>query len=205
MKGIRELRWIKAKDLQENPKNWRKHPVAQRRALKDSLKRVGWAGAALYNETTKRLIDGHLRKDVAEDEEIPVLVGNWTEEEEKYILTVLDPITYMAEVDEEVFKNLKSEVLIAMPDAAELLKEISEKLDIKEKFEAEEDEVPEPRATSETKRGTIAILGRHRLMCGDCTDPADVAKLMDGKKADMVFTDPPYGVSYADKNSFLNE
>ncbi|TVL99565.1 MAG: DNA modification methylase [Candidatus Brocadia sp. WS118] len=44
----------------------------------------------------------------------------------------------------------------------------------------------------------------HYLMCGDSTKIEDVEKLMDGKKADMVFTDPPYGVSYGDKNLFLN-
>ena len=47
-----------------------------------------------------------------------------------------------------------------------------------------------------TKMGDIWTLGRHRLMCGDSTDRATVDRLMDGAKADMVFTDPPYGVSY---------
>lgn len=54
------------------------------------------------------------------------------------------------------------------------------------------------------KKGDIWQLGDHRLMCGDSTDEGDVAVLMDGNKADMVFTDPPYGVSYAEKNEFLN-
>ena len=45
---------------------------------------------------------------------------------------------------------------------------------------------------------------RHRLVCGDCTDPQVVARVMDGEKAQLVVTDPPYGVSYADKNKFLN-
>lgn len=47
-----------------------------------------------------------------------------------------------------------------------------------------------------SKRGQIYQLGRHRLMCGDATSKEDVEKLMDGKKADMVFTDPPYGIGY---------
>ena len=47
-----------------------------------------------------------------------------------------------------------------------------------------------------TKLGDIWTLGRHRLMCGDSTDRATVDRLMDGQKADMVFTDPPYGVAY---------
>ena len=47
-----------------------------------------------------------------------------------------------------------------------------------------------------TKQGDIYILGEHRLMCGDSTDKDQVAKLLDGQKADMVFSDPPYNVDY---------
>ena len=50
-----------------------------------------------------------------------------------------------------------------------------------------------------SKRGEIYKLGKHRLMCGDATSEEDVAKLMDGKKADMVFTDPPYNVAHTSK------
>lgn len=55
------------------------------------------------------------------------------------------------------------------------------------------------------KNGDIWSLGDHRLMCGDSTDAGDVALLMDGEKADMVFTDPPYGVSIGDKNKLLKD
>lgn len=62
----------------------------------------------------------------------------------------------------------------------------------------------EPTAEPKAKRGDIYLLGKHRLMCGDSTSAEDVSMLMDGAKADMVFTDPPYNVDYADKNKFLN-
>jgi len=81
-------------------------------------------------------------------------------------------------------------------------------LDIKlEDLEPEivEDEVPEPPTEPLSKTGDLWILNnRHRILCGDATNETDILKLMDGKKADMVFTDPPYGVSYSDKNTFLN-
>jgi DNA modification methylase len=67
-----------------------------------------------------------------------------------------------------------------------------------------EDEVPEVAENPVSKLGEVYQLGRHRLMCGDSTKIEDVEKLMNGKKADMVFTDPPYGVSYASKNEYLN-
>lgn len=70
---------------------------------------------------------------------------------------------------------------------------------------AEEDNYTEPeKLKPRVKPGEIWQLGEHRLMCGDSTDSASVALLMDGQKADMVFTDPPYGVSIGDKNKALN-
>ena len=73
-----------------------------------------------------------------------------------------------------------------------------------EEPEVVEDEVPDIPEEPKAKLGDIYQLGEHRLMCGDSTSEEDVAKLMDGAKADMVFTDPPYGVSYTEKNEFLN-
>jgi DNA modification methylase len=59
-----------------------------------------------------------------------------------------------------------------------------------------EDEAPEVAEEAVSELGKVYQLGRHRVMCGDSTKIEDVEKLMDGKKADMVFTDPPYGVDY---------
>ncbi len=61
--------------------------------------------------------------------------------------------------------------------------------------QCDEDEVPD-NADTRVKLGDVWQLGRHRLMCGDSTAITDVEKLMAGSKADMVFTDPPYGVNY---------
>jgi DNA modification methylase len=66
-----------------------------------------------------------------------------------------------------------------------------------------EDDVTEIKKTN-IKLGDMFELGEHRLLCGDSTKKADVERLMQGEKADMVFTDPPYGVDYGAKNRFLN-
>ena len=55
----------------------------------------------------------------------------------------------------------------------------------------------------ETKLGDIWQLGQHRIVCADCSDERSIKRLMEDKKADMVFTDPPYGVNYSDKNRFF--
>ena len=60
----------------------------------------------------------------------------------------------------------------------------------------DEDEVPEAPEEPITKLGDIWKLGNHRLMCGDSIDIKDIEKLMNGQKADLVFTDPPYGISF---------
>jgi len=64
--------------------------------------------------------------------------------------------------------------------------------------ETDEDDIPEIPKEPKSKLGDIYELGHHRLMCGDSISIDDVDKLMNGKKADMVFTDPPYGIDYQD-------
>ena len=71
---------------------------------------------------------------------------------------------------------------------------------------SEDDDFDEEKDSIEcrVKKGEIWQLGKHRLMCGDSSSQEDVKKLMDGELADMVFTDPPYGVAIGDKNKTLN-
>jgi hypothetical protein len=100
---VKCLARVKGRDLAPNPKNWRRHPNVQRDALKTVLAAVGFAGAALARETEAGLvlIDGHLRAEVADDQELPVLILDVTAEEADKILATFDPLTGMAEADRQ--------------------------------------------------------------------------------------------------------
>jgi site-specific DNA-methyltransferase (adenine-specific) len=75
--------------------------------------------------------------------------------------------------------------------------ELAELLDVQTiEGNTDPDDVPEPPVDPITKPGDLWILGEHRLLCGDSTKNENLERLMAGKKADMVFTDPPYGVAY---------
>ena len=104
------------------------------------------------------------------------------------------------EWDEEKLKDIESEFDI---DASEWGVLVS---DSDEQAEAQDDDFDEDAVNIDPvcKMGDVWQLGNHRLMCGDSTDKLAISMLMRGDLADMVFTDPPYGVSIGDKNKVLN-
>src|SRR6516165_1531431 len=91
------LAWVDAAKLQENPRNWRTHPDSQMDGIRDAIREVGWAGALLYNARTKLF---------AGNGEVPVLIGSWTEDQEKKILATLDPLASLAEANTDILDNL---------------------------------------------------------------------------------------------------
>lgn len=193
---IKELRRVKSSELIPNPKNWRTHPIAQQDALKGILAEVGFAGAVLARELddgSLMLIDGHMRAETTSNQEIPVLVLDVTEAESDKLLATFDPIAALAESDAAALDSLLRNVDTGSEALQKMLADLAEDaglyLDDKEVVE---DEVPEPPVDPITKSGDLWLLGDHRLLCGDSTKAEDVARLMDGAKADMCFTSPPY-------------
>lgn len=107
------LEWIEAGSLAENPLNWRRHSPEQLHSIRELLDdpEIGWAGVCLYNERTRRLIDGHARKSVVNPATVvPVLIGDWSEEAERKILATLDPVGAMAAGDTAAYEALVKSV-----------------------------------------------------------------------------------------------
>ena len=195
---IIELRQVKAGDLLENPRNWRTHPEAQRSALTAVLDEVGIAGALVGYETEDglRLIDGHLRKEQDPEQEWPVLVLDVDDLEADKLLVTMDPLAAMADANEQVLADLIDSIDTDSDDLRKMLDDLASDNPLPTNGEVVEDEVPEAPKDPITKPGDLIQLGDHRVLCGDSTNADDVARLMNGERADVLFTDPPYGISF---------
>ena len=199
---VKALRTVKASELAPNPKNWRTHPKAQQDALRGILAEVGYADALLARELpdgSLMLVDGHLRAETTPDQEVPVLILDINEAEADKLLLSLDPLAALAETNAQALDALLREVDTGSEGLQQMYADMAEAADLyqDEAKEIVEVEIPEPPADPITKPGDLWILGEHRLLCGDSTKAEDVARLMNGERAQLMNTDPPYGVSYA--------
>jgi DNA modification methylase len=179
----------------------------QHEDLKASLTRFGAVDPAIVNIHPDRkdiIVGGHQRLKVAKSlgwETFPCVEVNLTRDQERELNVRLNKNTgswdwnilgdlFQAEElkewgfsDEELFGNIEVEESEAQEDNYEIPDEIE----------------------TDIVLGDLIEIGEHRLLCGDSTDSDQVAKLMNGEKADMVFTDPPYGMLYKPNHSKKRE
>ena len=187
-------------------KNWDKNPRGIKKddfeRLKSQIKELGIYKPFLITEDNI-VLGGNMRLKACVDlgiKEAPVTVVKAPTDELKikYALSDNDRAGYYEE-------DQLAELILSVPDLQLTdykldLGQLTTVQDLLSKFapdNIEEDESPEVSdEPPDSKLGEVYQLGRHRLMCGDSTKIEDVEKLMDGKKADMVFTDPPYNIAY---------
>ncbi len=206
-------------DLIPHPLRWRTHSAAQSAAIAGSLTEVGWVRSVLVNRTSGFMLDGFERRALAlarAETRVPVEYVELDEHEERFVLATLDPLAAMAGQDDGPLAELLAGIETADPALVTLLDDLKSRLAPPEEKEpgAGGDDYdtsrPPPGAELRTAVGQIWQLGpHHRLAVGDARDRALVEALMEGMKADLVFTDPPYGVAYeggtADALRILND
>ncbi len=197
---IKKILISKIRTADYNPRLDLKPGDLEYEKIKRSIQEFSMVEPLVWNEATGSLIGGHQRLKILKDlgqKEIEVSVVNIKDQKrEKALNVALNRCS-----GDWDYGKLK-ELLVSLDDGQFDVTMTGFGMDELESLlvgrgtEPGDDEVPEPPKKAKTKPGDLYILGDHRLLCGDATKIEDVAKLMDKKKADMVFTDPPYGVNY---------
>lgn len=182
-------------ELRPHPKNPNKHSDDQIKRLAQILKYQGWRHPIKISTRSGYITSGHGRLLAArlnEWEEVPVDFQDYEDDAQEYADLVSDnAIAEWADLD---FQMINIEVPELGPDFdIDLLGIKDFAIDPSEKEgEGDADAVGALPPVPRTKLGELWLLGEHRLLVGDCTVQENVDRLMEGQKADMVFTDPPY-------------
>lgn len=200
-------RWSLAK-LTPYARNARTHSPAQVDQIAASMREWGWTNPILVDETGQ-IIAGHGRLAAAQKlglADAPVMVASgWTEAQKRAYVLADNKLALNSGWDDAMLAleiNDLQEMDFDLNLTGFTADEIAALTPVQmEDGLTDEDEVPEPPVNPITVVGDVWTLEKHRLMCGDSTSVDAVEKLMDGQKADMVFTDPPYGVDYKGINN----
>ena len=205
MKTTTEMQLVPIAKLVPYVNNARTHSPEQINKLRSSLREFGFINPVIIDRDFG-VIAGHGRILAAKEEsitEVPcVFADHLTEAQKKAYIIADNRMAMDAGWDEELLR-VEIEALQGM-DFDPLLtgfdeKELADLFGTESDSEAKDDDFDLTAAlekASFVERGDIWTVGRHRLMCGDATDAGDVALLMGGRKANLIVTDPPYGVSF---------
>ena len=211
MENKLKVEYVDIDSIKPYKNNAKLHPKEQIEQIKKSIENFGMNDPiGIWNN---EIVEGHGRILACKElgyKQIPVIkLDHLTDEERKSYIIAHNKLTMNSDFDIDILRT-ELENLKELDFDLELTGfDVDELDDILGKNEEEteivEDEVPEVPEEPKAKLGDIYQLGNHRLMCGDSTSEEDVAKLMNGNKADMVFTDPPYGMNLDTDYSKLPE
>lgn len=193
----------KIADLIPYVRNSRTHSDAQVAQIAASIREWGWTMPILCDEVGN-VIAGHGRIMAAQKlgiDDVPCMTATgWSEAKRRAYVIADNKLALNADWDKEMLSVEFSELKDMEFDLSLTGFDTDELADLLQEPETEgltdEDAVPETPEVPVTVEGDVWVLGRHRLMCGDSTSIDAVEKLMDGRKANMLHTDPPYGVDY---------
>lgn len=205
MKTTTQMELVPTDRLIPYVNNARTHSAEQVNKLRASLREFGFVNPVIVDRDLN-VIAGHGRILAAKEEKIPevpcVYVDHLTEAQKKAYILADNRMAMDAGWDEELLR-VEIEALQAEAFDVSLTgfdeKEITDLFKDTDGTGAEDDDFDLSEALEKAafvERGDVWTVGRHRLMCGDATVEEDVLKLMDGKKANLILTDPPYGVSF---------
>lgn len=194
-------------DIKYDQHNYREHDERNLSLIKKSIRRCG-AGRSILLDKNGEIIAGNATYKTLKELGIPVKIiptdGKTaialqrtdldTNDRKRKELAAFDNST--SDKVKWNFDNIAADFdLSELPDFG-----IEALPDMAPVEPVEEDDAPEvSEAAPRAKKGDIWQLGSHRLLCGDSTEPTDLAKLMDGETADLLLTDPPYNVEYVGK------
>ncbi|MCD5076637.1 site-specific DNA-methyltransferase [Enterococcus gallinarum] len=206
-----EIKLMKLSDLKAADYNPRVDLVPgmdEYEKLKNSILEFGFVDPPIFNIQTGNLVGGHQRVAVARDlnlfEEIEVSIVDLPIEKEKALNLALNKISGQWDEDKLaiLLQDLDQDNLnfsgFDEPEIDSLIKNYELTLNIDREADEDDYEIELPEEPK-SKLGDIYRLGRHRLMCGDSTDIAQVKELLGNQKADLLITDPPYNVNYEGK------
>jgi len=191
----------KIKIAKYNPRKDLKPGDPEYEKLKKSIVAFDLVEPLVWNKRSENLIGGHQRLKILKEmghTEVEVSVVDLPDRKEKALNLALNKIS--GEWDFPMLKDLLEEldtgefdIEITGFDDKEI-EDLMTQFYIPEEGLTGDDEIPE-KVETVCKTGDLWQLGNHRLLCGDATKKEDVERLMNGEKADMVFTDPPYGIN----------
>ena len=189
-----KVEYIPIEDIKPYEKNAKIHTEEQIEQIKKSIKEFGMNDPiGIWRDNI--IIEGHGRLIACKElgmKEVPVIrLDNLTDDQRKAYTLVHNQTTMNTGFDIDILNEELENIEIDISDFGFEL----ELDDLEDETEIIEDEVPEVPEEPKAKLGDIYQLGNHRLICGDSTDVTVIDRLMDGVKADMVFTDPPYGMN----------